>query len=102
MGGPGPSTALRRIGRRCTIWQVPYDYFDCSNGVSVFPAEGKVIIFYSMLPNGEMDEMSLHGGCDVLEHDEKWSANFWLWNKPYHFMSPVRKRQAQELLDKAL
>ena len=78
------------------------DYFDCSKGLSVFPQEGKVIIFYSMLPNGEMDEMSLHGGCDVLEHDEKWSANFWLWNKPYHFMSPKRKKQAQELFDKAL
>ena len=78
------------------------DYFDCSKGLSVFPQEGKVIIFYSMLPNGEMDEMSLHGGCDVLEHDEKWSANFWLWNKPYHFLSPKRKKQAQELLDKAL
>ena len=29
------------------------DYFDCSKGLSVFPQEGKVIIFYSMLPNGE-------------------------------------------------
>ena len=41
--------------------QVPRDYFDCSQGLSVFPQEGKVIIFYSMLPNGEMDEYSLHG-----------------------------------------
>mgnify|MGYP002883495334 CR=1 FL=1 len=73
------------------------DYFDCSKGLSVFPQEGKVIIFYSMLPNGEMDEMSLHGGCDVLEHDEKWSANFWLWNKPYHFNDPARRRTTAEM-----
>ena len=29
--------------------------------------EGKVIIFYSMLPNGDMNDHSLHGGCDVLD-----------------------------------
>ena len=103
----------------------------------------QVIIFYSMLPNGEMDEMSLHGGCDVLDEQEekcsrvskaggrlrplslpwqsvaaarlwclqrsrcarwplRWSANFWLWNKPYHFLSPMRKKQTQELHDKWL
>ena len=43
-----------------------------------------MIIFYSMLPNGDMDDYSLHGGCDVLDKEAtKWSANFWLWNKPY-------------------
>ncbi|KAL1503177.1 hypothetical protein AB1Y20_011235 [Prymnesium parvum] len=76
----------------------PWDYFDCSKGLSVFPQEGKVIIFYSMLPNGEMDDFSLHGGCDVLaEGEAKWSANFWLWNKPYHFISKARKRATDEL-----
>ena len=50
-----------------------------------------------------MDEFSLHGGCDVLDGAEtKWSANFWLWNKPYHFLSPMRKKQTQELHDKWL
>ena len=29
--------------------------------------EGKVIIFYSMHPDGQMDDYSLHGGCDVLD-----------------------------------
>ena len=32
----------------------PYDYFDCSKGLSVYPQEGKVIIFYLMLPNGHL------------------------------------------------
>ena len=78
----------------------PRDYFDCSKGLSVYPQAGKVIIFYSMLPNGEMDDYSLHGGCDVLdEQATKWSANFWLWNKPYHFMDPARQRATQELMD---
>ena len=61
----------------------PRDYFDCSQGLSVYPAEGKVIIFYSMLPSGEMDELSLHGGCDVLKETEtKYSANFWCRRRP--------------------
>jgi len=76
----------------------PRDYFDCSKGLSVYPQEGKVIIFYSMLPNGEMDDHSLHGGCDVLDAQAiKWSANFWLWNKPYHFLSQARKKHTDEL-----
>ena len=117
--------------------QVPRDYFDCSQGLSVFPQEGKVIIFYSMLPNGEMDEYSLHGelsthrpptpaaallapvppprdqascvtpllppppgGCDVLDEEAtKWSANFWLWNKPYHFVDEARRKATQRLTD---
>jgi len=59
----------------------PHDFFDCSRGYSSWPMANKVIIFYSMLPDGSMDKNSLHGGCDVLE-GQKWSANFWLWNKP--------------------
>ena len=119
------------------------DYFDCSNGLSVYPQvqpaarqpgnpativapcslqpftkrtttltsrshstftplhmqEGKVIIFYSMLPNGDMDDYSLHGGCDVLEKTAtKWSANFWRWNKPYQFLDAARRRTTSELM----
>ena len=45
-----------------------------------------------------MDEYSLHGGCDVLDQLEtKWSANFWLWNKPYHFVSSARKSMVHRL-----
>eukprot|EP00962_Isochrysis_galbana_P032534 scaffold10708_cov117-Isochrysis_galbana.AAC.4 len=32
-----------------------------------------------MLADGRMDELSLHGGCDVLDQNQtKYSANFWL------------------------
>jgi len=78
----------------------PRDYFDCSKGLSVYPQGGKVIIFYSMQPDGTMDDFSLHGGCDVLEKTAtKWSANFWLWNKPYHFMDGARRKTTQRLMD---
>lgn len=70
----------------------PHDYFDCSQGFSSFPKADKVIIFYSMLPSGEMDYSALHGGCDVLE-GQKWSANFWLWNKPIPANDGHRERR---------
>ena len=60
----------------------------------------QVIIFYSMLPDGTMDDYSLHAGCDPLDATAtKWSANFWLWNKPYHFVDPARKAATQEWVD---
>lgn len=55
---------------------VPRDYGDCTSGVQVAAEADKVIIFYSLLPSGEPDFDSLHGGCRVQE-GEKWSANFW-------------------------
>ena len=53
----------------------------CNQGLSVVPKRGKVIIFYNMLADGALDEMSLHAGCSV-EKGVKWAANKWLWNKP--------------------
>ncbi|KAF4032317.1 2OG-Fe(II) oxygenase superfamily [Phytophthora infestans] len=54
---------------------------DCSQGISVAPKKRKVVVFYSMLPNGEGDPMSLHAGCPV-EEGIKLSGNKWIWNKP--------------------
>lgn len=69
----------------------PHDFFDCSKGLSVYPQNGKVIIFYSLHPSSELDPYSLHGGCDVI-NGTKFSANFWLWNEPYHYATPRRLR----------
>lgn len=63
----------------------PSNFSDCSKGLSVPPEKGKVIIFYSMTPRGELDEYSLHAGCPPAEGELKYSANFWLWNKPVKF-----------------
>ncbi|OQR85475.1 hypothetical protein ACHHYP_11779 [Achlya hypogyna] len=54
---------------------------DCTKGLKVAPQKRKVIVFYSMLPNGENDPISLHGGCPV-EDGVKYSGNKWVWNKP--------------------
>lgn len=53
---------------------------DCETGLLVKPEKGKVIIFYSMTPDGKTDQYSLHGACPVKQ-GVKWAANKWVWNE---------------------
>ena len=46
----------------------------CRNGLRVKPQEGKVIVFYSLRPDGSGDELSQHAACPVL-NGTKWAAN---------------------------
>eukprot|EP00811_Abedinium_folium_P002289 NODE_12098_length_1246_cov_5.490617.p1 GENE.NODE_12098_length_1246_cov_5.490617~~NODE_12098_length_1246_cov_5.490617.p1 ORF type:complete len:333 (+),score=100.52 NODE_12098_length_1246_cov_5.490617:108-1001(+) len=55
---------------------------DCSSGLPVYPEEGRIVMFYSLLPSGAIDDNALHGGCPP-EAGTKWAANKWVWNKPY-------------------
>eukprot|EP00932_Pfiesteria_piscicida_P005557 SRR837773.15466.p1 GENE.SRR837773.15466~~SRR837773.15466.p1 ORF type:complete len:124 (-),score=32.04 SRR837773.15466:70-441(-) len=48
-------------------------------GLRVEPRQQKVIMFYSMHPNGELDPDSVHGGSSVVQ-GTKWSANLWFWS----------------------
>lgn len=59
-----------------------HDLKDCDSlqgGLRSPPREGRVIMFYSLLPNGDVDDKSLHGSCAVKE-GTKWGANKWVWN----------------------
>ncbi|CAM9616117.1 unnamed protein product, partial [Hapterophycus canaliculatus] len=42
------------------------DFSDCTKGLKVKPAEGKVAMFYSLRPDGQFDDFSLHGACPVI------------------------------------
>ena len=53
---------------------------DCRRGLRVRPERGKVIAFYSLLPDGTGDVSSLHGACPP-KVGLKWAANKWLWNE---------------------
>ena len=66
----------------------PYDFKRCDVGLKVKPEKGKVIIFYDLLANGQMDELSLHGGCPV-EEGIKWAANKWVWNSAMRYVSAL-------------
>jgi prolyl 4-hydroxylase len=42
----------------------------CRSKFSVRPRSAKAVLFYSQLPNGREDPMSMHGGCPVLNPDK--------------------------------
>lgn len=65
----------------------PRDFGDCSKGVSVYPQEGRIVLFYSQDTAGRTDPYSMHGGCSVVK-GTKWSANKWVWNQPRMGFTP--------------
>jgi len=65
------------------------DNADCSRGLQIQPKRGAAVLFYNLQAEGQMqgrvDNLTWHGGCDVLA-GEKWAANMWIYNKPHpHF-----------------
>ena len=40
------------------------------------PKRGKAVLFYSYLPDGNMDDLSQHSAAPVIE-GEKWMINLW-------------------------
>ncbi|ETV93665.1 hypothetical protein H310_12432 [Aphanomyces invadans] len=55
----------------------------CYSKLASYPRKAHAVLFYSQKGNGEVDPMSEHGGCPVLE-GTKWGANLWVWNKRRH------------------
>jgi len=49
------------------------------NKLSVVPEIGKAVLFYSMLPDGNMDDLSQHAAEPVID-GEKWLINLWTWD----------------------
>jgi prolyl 4-hydroxylase len=50
-------------------------------GIKVHAGKGNAVMFYSLLEDGNGDDLSLHASLPVLQ-GEKWLANFWVWD-PY-------------------
>jgi len=48
-------------------------------GLDVEPVAGKAVLFYSQLPDGNMDDWSLHAALPVRK-GEKWLMNLWVWD----------------------
>ncbi|KAF5203774.1 Prolyl 4-hydroxylase [Thalictrum thalictroides] len=55
---------------------ISYDYHKCI-GLKVKPRQGDGLLFYSLLLNGTIDQLSLHGSCPVVK-GEKWVATKWI------------------------
>jgi prolyl 4-hydroxylase len=56
---------------------------ETEDALKVVPQKGKAILFYNMLPDGNMDDRSHHAGLPVLS-GEKWLSNLWVWS-PYYY-----------------
>ena len=54
---------------------------ETEDALKVTPTKGKAVLFYNMLPDGNMDDLSHHAGMPVLS-GEKWLSNLWVWS-PY-------------------
>ena len=48
-------------------------------GFFLRPPRGDAVLFYDMLEDGNVDELSLHAALPVLS-GEKWICNFWIWD----------------------
>lgn len=50
-------------------------------GLEVCMHAGDAVLFYSLLPDGNLDEDSVHAG-DVVNAGIKWAANIWVHDSP--------------------
>eukprot|EP00483_Globobulimina_turgida_P013550 UN13575 len=48
-------------------------------GIKVHPGRGNSALFYSILPDGNADDLSLHWALPI-KRGEKWACNFWIWD----------------------
>mmetsp|Transcript_34107 Transcript_34107/g.38814 ORF Transcript_34107/g.38814 Transcript_34107/m.38814 type:complete len:495 (-) Transcript_34107:113-1597(-) len=51
--------------------------------LKVKPETGKAVLFYSQLPDGNMDDFSQHEAQKIFG-GEKWLTNLWLWSPVYN------------------
>lgn len=47
-------------------------------GISIPPKKGRAVLFYNMLPDGNVDDLSIHSSQPVTT-GEKYVANLWIW-----------------------
>ncbi|KAE9051892.1 hypothetical protein PR001_g992 [Phytophthora rubi] len=52
---------------------------ECSKGLAVPPRGLHASLFYTQTPEGDIDEMSRHGGCPPHE-GTKWGSNAFMWD----------------------
>lgn len=58
-------------------------FSSCAKGhVSVKPRQGDALMFFSLTPDGTLDEMTKHASCPVLK-GTKWTATVWVHTKPW-------------------
>jgi prolyl 4-hydroxylase len=54
------------------------------NGVAIKGNKGDGVLFYNLLPTGEINNMATHGSCDVIGSGTKYSMPLWIRQAPFH------------------
>ncbi|KAG7337716.1 2-oxyglutarate/Fe(II) oxygenase [Nitzschia inconspicua] len=49
-------------------------------GLEISPNAGTAVLFYNMLEDGNVDDLSQHGSNKILGNTNKWVANLWIWD----------------------
>jgi len=60
------------------------------NGVAFKPKRGDGLLFFSITPEGDIDQRSMHSGCPVVK-GEKWTMTKWIHARPFHHKIPGPK-----------
>lgn len=53
--------------------------------LKVKPKKGSAVLFYSLLPGGQLDHLSVHSSCPVKGKSVKWISQQWIkesWHEP--------------------
>jgi len=56
-------------------------------GLKLRPPPGSAVLFYSMTPDGNADDLSLHAGM-VVNAGVKWVCNLWVWDPSKDLTAP--------------
>ena len=76
---PSAPVNTPHVSQPINAYMAATDASSCPYAFRVQPKAGSAILFYSLLPSGEGDTLSLHAACSV-EGGLKWAANKWVWN----------------------
>ena len=58
---------------------------DDTGVLKVKPKKGSAVLFYSLLPSGQLDHLSVHSSCPVKGKSTKWISQQWIkesWHEP--------------------
>jgi prolyl 4-hydroxylase len=70
---------LNTLPDRLSGGETAFPKADGGHGIKVYPKKGTAVLFYSLLEDGNGDDLSLHQAMPVKK-GEKWLANFWVWD----------------------
>ena len=61
---------------------------ECAEGnVAARARAGDALVFWSIMPNNEIDPASMHAGCPVIK-GEKWTGTKWIHAEPFRWRAP--------------